>query len=136
MPCLPWGCTQGVDTIQHRALYCAEVPTNEALKGFQWVKHIAAGYSGGRFAQYWDQWLTTGLRHPPVLRGPRTDSEAIWEGELNFQGQLVCFLDGSTFNGKWKEIARAGWGCVFVQKLPVGATTAHWVWAFARQQPV
>ena len=110
-------CTEANDTFIHRSLYCSKVEALGELEKFKWVKEIAAGYNEGRFVEFWEQWLKTGLRHPPCLPKPREDTQHETIGEVEPFHRCTIYLDGSTYNGKWTEVARAGWGLVVMEDV-------------------
>ena len=107
--------TEGEDTFVHRSLYCCKVQKLGEVESYRWVREIAAGYNEGSFSEFWGQWLKTGLRHPPCLPTPRADSEHVQKGELKELHGCTAFLDGSTYNGRWREVARSGWGLVIME---------------------
>ena len=55
-----------IDTVIHRRLFCPGLTEHPDAQKFSWVIQRAKAYYQGPCAKRWQQWLETGLRHPPL----------------------------------------------------------------------
>ena len=97
-------------TSLHRRTSCLGVLEKEGAEEFAWVREIAKNYLNGPHADHWQTWLQTGLRHPPFAPLPRGDTSYCGEGVWAQFDNMSIYIDGSTYNGRWKDIARCGLG--------------------------
>ena len=72
----------------------------------------------------------TGLRHTPWMARPRWDSGYQTHLVQGIGIQNTWYLDGATYEGKWKLLARAGWAVVLTklandQLIKVGTVLGH-----------
>ena len=74
----------------------------------------------GPCSDRWQLWINTGLRHTPWCPKPRLDTGYQSNMVQGIGVQNTWYLDGATYEGQWKDLARAGWAVVLTKVVEGG----------------